>query len=213
MKNKLKTWKTTQFTCFFYRKCDRSLTLPQEVWKNFLSRGFLPWVGRFTWNTNIFFLGLSTLNFLETIVLWLDHSSETANDIGTGDAGIVPSLVLMSQIPKCNQPMSSMHVANDSIPNRFKKSKKKKKAVDSNTYCGTRIVPSLIMPGTYWLAIIKRAPTNKNLKFLCEIIIILPTFISIREKSVLLAMILSTIVMISWMLITCWEKSVNGLSS
>ena len=58
MKNKMKTWKTTKFTGFFYRKCDRKPILPQKVWKTFLSREFLPWVGRFTWNTNIFFLGL-----------------------------------------------------------------------------------------------------------------------------------------------------------
>ncbi len=65
MKNKVKTWKTTKFTRFFYRKCDRKPNLPQKVWKTFLSRGILPWVDRFTWNTNIFFLGLRGCNCQE----------------------------------------------------------------------------------------------------------------------------------------------------
>ena len=42
--------------------------------------------------------------------LWFDHSSGIAIDLGIKDAGIVPSLVLMFQIPTCNQLLSSMHV-------------------------------------------------------------------------------------------------------
>ncbi len=46
---------------FFYKKITSKTNFSPMVRKTFWSRGFLPWVGRVTWNTNIILLRLITI--------------------------------------------------------------------------------------------------------------------------------------------------------
>ena len=45
----------------FLKMWQKTVIHKKKVWKTFLGRGFLIRVGRFTWNTNIFFLGLKNV--------------------------------------------------------------------------------------------------------------------------------------------------------